>query len=181
MLLPSRERYSSSRTERSNFWASSSAPKLRPSCSTPRTICETPIINASGIKTLVSGVGLSMALNAFPVNTGTTAASPALPTAPIIIIVMIHQWRRTCDQIHRTGVVRSEICARCMENSAGAVIAIRLDSTTPPQTLLKDSNLGNIKYQNDYVILNDRRKGRIPDKLSFVAQFVGRLSLHGRA
>ena len=58
MLLASRERYNSSRTWRSIFCASNSAPKFLPSCRTPRMIWEIPMVSASGIKTLVSGTGL---------------------------------------------------------------------------------------------------------------------------
>src|SRR5512139_280185 len=130
MLLPSRERYSSSRTDRSSFWASSSAPKLRASCRAPRMIWVMATVNASDSSTLVSGTGWSMALNASPVSTGTTAARAAFPTAPATIRITIHQCGRTCDQIQRTGLVRSVVCARCMENSRGAVTDIEVDSTT---------------------------------------------------
>ena len=130
MLLPSNERYSSSRTCISIFCARSSAPKLRPSCRTPRMICEMATVIARGINTLVSGWGASIALNALPVKTGITAASPAFPIAPEIIIRMIHPCRRACDQIQRTGLVRSYVTGRCMENSAGDVrVVITVHST----------------------------------------------------
>ena len=74
MLLPSRETYNSSRISRSTRWAISSAPKLRPNCSTPRTICEPPRIRASGMRALRTGCGLSMSLKALPTRTGMAAA-----------------------------------------------------------------------------------------------------------
>ncbi len=52
-------------------------------------ICESPMVIASGSSTEVSGGLFSMALNASPVNTGTTAASAALPTAPTNSMMMI--------------------------------------------------------------------------------------------
>ena len=88
------------------------------------------IVNASGSSTLVSGTGWSIALNASPVSTGTTAARAAFPTAPATMMSMIHQCGRTCDQTQRTALERSVVCARCIENSTGAVTDIEIDSTT---------------------------------------------------
>src|SRR5512139_536090 len=97
-------------------------------------------VNASGSSTLVSGTGWSMALNASPVSTGTTAARAAFPTAPATIRITIHQCGRTCDQIQRTGLVRSVVCARCMENSRGAVTDIGNDSTTSVGATIHTAN-----------------------------------------
>ncbi len=119
MLLPSRDRYSSSRTSRSMRWAISSAPKLRPNCRMPRTICDPPRINASGMSTLVSGGDTSMALKACPTRAGTTAASAPLPIAPTRIMMIRPQCRCACETIQRIGPRRSETWRRARVNSAG--------------------------------------------------------------
>src|ERR1051325_5680392 len=114
----------------------------------PRISCEAAIVIARDINTLTAGFGLSMALNASPVSTGTTDAKAAFPIAPATIIKMIQPWRRACDQIHLMGLLRSEVCARCRENSTGAVVAIELDSTIPCKPIFwKEYRTRNVPHK----------------------------------
>jgi len=54
-------------------------------------------------------------------------------------MIMIHQERRACDHTHLAGLVWSEMCDRCIENSAGTVVAIEADSTIPYKSILRQS------------------------------------------
>jgi hypothetical protein len=71
-----------------------------------------------------------MALNASPINTGTTAANPAFPKAPNSIIRPGIQFLSACERIQRTGPRLSVVKRLGRVNSAGTadvVIGLQIE------------------------------------------------------